>query len=91
MSLFRRFLALFVISDADRYRAILADVKREEWADAQARTRCASPAEMRTLLAACKDDYQRAEMLLRLWDLQVRFVSPAEAWSIVLDAAVRMS
>ncbi len=91
MNLFRRLLALFVISDADRYRAILADVKRDGWADTQARTRCASPAEMRTLLATCKDDYQRAEMLLRLWDLQVRFMPPADAWRIVLDAAARLS
>lgn len=86
MNLFRRFLALFVISDADRYRNLLADIKRDEWANLMASTRDASPRKMRALLAACKDDYACAERCLVAWDILAAATTPHSASMQIMDA-----
>mgnify|MGYP003419300401 FL=1 len=66
----------------------IAEETRVRWASDRAMTRAASPREMRELLAACKDDYSKAERLLRLWDsmMLTGLVDSVTAWRAVFEA-----
>ena len=66
----------------------IAEETRVRWANDRATDRCVSPNELRELLEWCKDDYAKAERLLRMWDsmMLTGLVSTEKAWRAVYEA-----